>query len=235
DFARLFDDIHTAIDESHQDGTILGPILADLPAFVAADPLLGDTLHKLRSAGKRLFLLTNSQPEHAERVMECLLPAEGTEYGSWRRYFDIIVAQAQKPRFFVEERPFERFEAGLRVPHAGPRPERGQSYVGGKMRAFQEARRVVGDRVRYMGAHIYGDVLRAKKSGGWRTAMIVQEMDRELTVLANEREDIARLASLELASAGAARLVHEHQARQWAPEGLPESERRQSRRVLEQL
>src|SRR5690606_34135895 len=58
DFARLFDDIHTAIDESHQDGTILGPILADLPAFVAADPLLGETLHKLRSAGKRLFLLT---------------------------------------------------------------------------------------------------------------------------------------------------------------------------------
>jgi hypothetical protein len=42
-------------------------------AFIVKDPLLGETLHKFRSAGRKLFLLTNSRWPYTERMMTYLL------------------------------------------------------------------------------------------------------------------------------------------------------------------
>ena len=59
-----------------------------------------------------------------------------------------------------------------------------------------------GDSVLYVGDHIYGDVLRSKKTAGWRTALIVPEMERELTRIEravpylNERESLSELGSV---------------------------------------
>ncbi len=50
DFARLFTDIRECIDEAHRDGTILDEVNADLPRYVERDPMLAQTLQKLRSA-----------------------------------------------------------------------------------------------------------------------------------------------------------------------------------------
>jgi hypothetical protein len=41
--------------------------------------------------------------------------------------------------------------------------------------------RAAGSRVLYVGDHIYGDILRSKKDSVWRTAMIIQELDAELS------------------------------------------------------
>jgi hypothetical protein len=69
DYARLFTDIRECIDEAHRDGTILNEVDRSLPKYVDKDGLLAQTLHKLRSAGKRLFLLTNSRWPFTERMM----------------------------------------------------------------------------------------------------------------------------------------------------------------------
>ncbi|MBC7174236.1 MAG: 5'-nucleotidase, partial [Polyangiaceae bacterium] len=213
DYARLFDDIRACIDLSHQDDSILGPVLADLPRFVDRDPLLGPTLHKLRSAGKKLFLLTNSQPEYTERMMTYLLGDSMPQYASWRSYFDVVVSAARKPSFFVGAAPFEEVDGDGRRPVTNGKLERGRMYVGGNMHAFEEALKVTGDRVLYVGDHIYGDVLRAKKEGAWRTAMILQEMDHELAVIRNQRPELARLAALESKRLEVYDLLRQHQAR----------------------
>ena len=57
---RLYDDVRAAADAAHGSGEIYGRILADFDRFVRRDPALPATLHRLRSAGKRLFLLTNA-------------------------------------------------------------------------------------------------------------------------------------------------------------------------------
>jgi hypothetical protein len=56
---------------------------------------------------------------------------------------------------------------------------------------------VSGDRILYVGDHIYGDILRSKKESAWRTAMIIQEMEAE--VIAHEacREQHQGSADLE--------------------------------------
>src|SRR5207344_2081024 len=91
DFEKLWNDIRAAVDASHQDGSILDHVLADLPTYIARDPALASMLHKLRSAGKRLFLLTNSQPAYSEVMMAHLLEGQLAGYPTWRRYFDAVI------------------------------------------------------------------------------------------------------------------------------------------------
>src|SRR5262245_28515958 len=60
DYSALYQDIRESIDEAHRDDSLKSIIRADLGRFIDADPNLAATLHRLRSAGRRLFLLTNS-------------------------------------------------------------------------------------------------------------------------------------------------------------------------------
>lgn len=181
DHGALFDDIRRSIDLSHQDGSILDQIVADKERFVVRDPELARTFHKLKSAGKKLFLLTNSHAGYTQEMMSYLLDGQLNGYSSWRAFFDVIVTAAQKPKFFTDDtRRFEPAEPDLEAPVDGF--ERGRLYKGGCLAELHRLFEPESDRVLYVGDHIYGDVLRAKKDSAWRTAMIVQEMDQELRV-----------------------------------------------------
>src|SRR4051794_36613731 len=103
DYHKWFYDIREVVDASHQDGSILDRILLDPSAFIERDDELPLTLHKLRSAGKKLFLLTNSQPAYTERIMTMLLDDALPDYPSWKHYFDVVISASKKPRFFIEE------------------------------------------------------------------------------------------------------------------------------------
>jgi len=209
DYEKLWNDIRGSVDASHQDGTILDPVLADLPRFVARDPELAPMLHKLRSSGKRLFLLTNSQPAYTDTMMRYLLSDQLSGYPSWKRYFDAVVTAARKPSFFDGVTPFQEWTDGKLV--AAESIERGRVYVGGNLAELERALGLVGDRVLYVGDHIYGDVLRAKKEGAWRTMMIVQEMEEELAVVERTIGDAERIEAIEQHRE---RLVDEQRARQ---------------------
>ena len=167
---------------------------ADLPSYVHKDPKLAATLHKFRSAGKKLFLLTNSGASYTEAMMTYLLGKEMPEYPSWKNYFDVIVAASKKPLFFRDEAPFLERIAGsaggsektrrARLPF-----ERGKIYEGGNLVDFQRALGVHGDEVLYVGDHIFGDILRSRKDSAWRTAMIIQELETEIDAHASCAQD----------------------------------------------
>jgi hypothetical protein len=48
-----------------------------------------------------------------------------------------------------------------------------------------------------VGDHIYGDILRSRKSSLWRTCLVVEELERELRWLTGHREALAELSRLE--------------------------------------
>ncbi len=196
DFAKLFEDIRESIDEAHRDGSIIDVVESDLPRFVDRDPLLAPTLHKLRSAGKRLFLLTNSRWQYTEKMMTYLLGDAMPEYPSFRHYFDVVVVAAQKPSFFQGERPILVREGVDTRPATLPL-ERGAIYEGGNLQDLERALGVSGDRILYVGDHIYGDILRSRRESAWRTVMIIQEMEAE--VLANEARQEEHFLATELA------------------------------------
>ena len=225
DYSLVFHDIRECIDEAHRDGTILDAVANDLPRFVKRDPDLAITLHKLRSSGKRLFLLTNSRWSYTEKMMTYLLGGAMAEYPSWRHYFDVVVVAATKPAFFQERRPLlERAvvpqePVSSRAPSAAlasartaaapvgrvtdvVRPaafplERGKVYEGGNLHDLERALGITGDQVLYVGDHIYGDILRSKKESVWRTAMIMQELETEIIAYESCKPDFEESVRLE--------------------------------------
>ncbi|HEX9100720.1 MAG TPA: HAD-IG family 5'-nucleotidase [Polyangia bacterium] len=197
-FGKIWQDIRECIDEAHRDESMKRIIKANLGDYIVKDPELAPTLHKFRSSGKRLFVLTNSAWDYTDAVMTHLLGAALPAYANWRSYFDIVIVAGSKPAFFTDKNPFLEIDAAGNVKgqHAGPFA-RNRIYQGGNIHDFEAAVGVRGDHVLYIGDHIYGDMLRAKKSSVWRTAMILQELESELTAVENNKERLERVEHLE--------------------------------------
>lgn len=182
-YPEAWQDVRECIDESHRDGSIKDLIGQDPGRFIEKDPDLGDTLHKLRSAGKKLFLLTNSFFPYTNTVLRFLLGDSSPSYADWTAYFDWMVVGSGKPGFFGDGRPFQELDrAGAMVGAPRQEVQRGKIYQGGNQLALQASFGVHPDEVLYVGDHIYGDIVRSKKSSGWRTALVVQELHHELAV-----------------------------------------------------
>ncbi len=196
-YQQLFDDIRESIDEAHRDNSMKAVITANVPTYIDRDPDLPTTLHKLRSAGKRMFLLTNSEWFYTDAVMKYLLDGALPFYKSWRNYFDYIVVSGRKPSFFIDTNPFIELDAaGNRVGEATSL-ERGKIYEGGNVRDFERMTGVAPDSVLYVGDHIYGDIVRSKKHSNWRTALIIQEMEDTLRLTHEHRDGLRRVDGLE--------------------------------------
>jgi HAD superfamily 5'-nucleotidase-like hydrolase len=197
DYGRLFDDIRESIDTVHRDGSLKVEVRKDLARYVVKDPELGPALHKLRSGGKKLFLLTNSLWDYTDAVMSFVLDGLLPEYPSWRNYFDAVVTGAAKPAFFSEKRPLRVLGPGGERLAEATSLERGRWYEGGDLATLERLLGISGERILYVGDHIYGDILRSKKSSLWRTCMVVEELERELAWLDRNQEPLAELSRLE--------------------------------------
>lgn len=187
----LFNDIREAVDTIHRDGTLKRRIIADLDQFFIRDPDLAPTLLNFRKAGKRLFLLTNSEADYTAAVMHHLL---APEISPWEGIFDLVICSAGKPDFFVSRgggKPIARGTYALLGNQAG------NCFKGGDAFFLESKIGSFGDAILYFGDHTFGDILRSKKSVGWRTAMIIPEVEGEIMSLQPLRELAQELARLE--------------------------------------
>ena len=200
DYTTLYDDIRQAIDTVHRDNSLKAVIRADIAQYIFKDPELGPALHKLRSSGKKLFLLTNSAFDFTRAVMSYLLDGVVPEYPSWRNYFDYVVTDARKPEFFSGHNPFlevDQTKEDNSVLAEASVLERGRVYKGGNLATFEKLTGSAGESVLYVGDHIYGDILKSKKTSMWRTCMIVQEIEDEIAYLESRKDEITTLAEVE--------------------------------------
>lgn len=211
-YADLFTDIRASIDEAHRDGTILEPVMANPARFIERDELLAPTLHKLRSAGKRLFVLTNSRHAYTNVLLSYLLDGMLPDYPSYKHYFDAIIVAAQKPNFFQKNNPLLERRGAQVAPSKLPL-ERGKIYENGNLGELQKALAVTGNRVLYIGDHIYGDMLRSKKDSAWRTAMVIPELEAEVVAVAESRPDLHLTGELYARRYELEEILRQHQRR----------------------
>lgn len=196
-YAEAWLDVRECIDEAHRDGSIKERIKANPSLFIEYDPDLPRTLHKFRSAGKKMFLLTNSFFSYTDAVMTYLLGDQLPSYGGWQAYFDWIVVGSAKPSFFTSASPFQELARdGTPIGPRRPDVQRGKIYEGGSQLGLQASFGCFADEVLYVGDHIYGDIVKSKKSSGWRTALIVQELHNELRVRRARGMTLSEIASL---------------------------------------
>jgi HAD superfamily 5'-nucleotidase-like hydrolase len=181
---RIFDDVRGAVDSIHGDGSLKKFIVKDLDRFFVEDETLRPTLLRFRAFGKKLFLLTNSEHYYTEAVMGHLL---STADQDWKELFDLVVVESGKPKFFGEGREEELLSES---------PGQAPVVRGGQARMIERRLEATGDEVLYFGDHTYGDILRSKKTVGWRTAMIVHEIGREIRIRERRRPLLRELKDI---------------------------------------
>ena len=211
DYHKLYDDVRESIDEVHRDGSLKTELKKDLARFIHPDAELAPALHKLRSGGKKLFVLTNSLWDYTDAVMSFLLDGRMPEYPSWRGYFDYVIVGAQKPAFFAEHRPFVELNLDGTVANtAAQLLERGKIYEGGNLWDFERLTGFAGDKCLYVGDHIYGDIIRNRKASQWRTCFVVQELEREIEYIEAHLADVTRLEELDRLRAQLDDMINHH-------------------------
>ena len=178
--------IRRVVDEIHQDGTLKQAVLRDLPRYVERDNDIAYTLERFIDAGKKIFLVTNSDWDYSDPMMSFLLDDVIPGTHRWTDYFHTIIVSANKPRFFTQTTPL--------VPEKDAKEsDAGKVFRGGSLRKLEERLQTAGDKVLYIGDHIYGDMLKSKRASTWRTTMVIPEMETELDNMESVREEFLKL------------------------------------------
>eukprot|EP01122_Echinamoeba_exundans_P016717 TRINITY_DN8563_c0_g1_i1.p1 TRINITY_DN8563_c0_g1~~TRINITY_DN8563_c0_g1_i1.p1 ORF type:complete len:532 (+),score=116.19 TRINITY_DN8563_c0_g1_i1:27-1598(+) len=181
-FKNLWADIRESTDWCHL-YTFKSTVVADMSKYLVKTPKLAEFLDTLRKNNRKTFLLTNSPWGYTNSVMSFLLDDEKPgEYKSWLDYFDYVIVDAAKPYFFAQGNTLREVDV-----HTGrlkiSRVEGGGAkvYSGGSIAKFEKLANITnGSGVLYVGDHIFSDVRISKKKHGWRTFLVVPELEKEL-------------------------------------------------------
>ena len=165
DYPSLYQNIRNAIDLCHRDGSLKHEIKKNPQLYIQDDPLLIPALHRFKDAGKKLFVVTNSEPDYTEFVLDYLFRHASPFFKGWRDCFEIVGCAAVKPLFFKAGTQLETLETGKCL-----------FFSGGNIDFLEDNLDVSGDHVLYIGDHIYGDILKSKRTSHWRTCIIVPEL-----------------------------------------------------------
>ncbi|XP_006876517.1 PREDICTED: 5'-nucleotidase domain-containing protein 4-like [Chrysochloris asiatica] len=201
-FRSLFQDVTDAMNNVHESGCLKEKTLEDLDKYVEKDVRIPILLGKMKEVGK-VFLATNSSYNYTDAIMSYLFGVGEAEAPArlWRAFFDLIVVDTQKPRFFAEGtvlRQVNTDSGKLRVgTYTGPH-QHCAVYSGGSSDVVCELLGVQGKDILYIGDHIFGDILKSKKRQGWWTCLVVPELSRELGIWAQEKDRLEGLQGLDM-------------------------------------
>jgi HAD superfamily 5'-nucleotidase-like hydrolase len=184
-YRELYASVRQALDTSHVEGALKQMALADPERFIEPDPLIAQALVDQRSAGKRLMLITNSDWEYTRAIMPCAIDPHLPAGMTWRDLFEAIIVSAGKPGFFTGNNPLYKVvdeDAATLRPHLGT-IDPGSVFFGGNAPLVEESCGLSGAEILYVGDHLYSDVSVSKALHRWRTALILRELEDEVTAL----------------------------------------------------
>ena len=197
-YSNVFQDIRLAMDFVHLQGQLKSQTLENLPLYLAKNKDMNILFMRLKKAGFKLMLITNSEYYYTEKVMSYLL---NDDIGNWKEIFDIIIVAACKPLFFLagttlREVNLETGNLMMGKSDDGNSFKKGHVYQGGNIKLLESAG-VKGNQVLYIGDHIYADIIRSKKTHAWRTLLVIPELENELRVTEQNGKLFDHLANLE--------------------------------------
>ena len=225
-YENLYRIVRKTLDEAHLEGLLKREIINNPDRFVELDPEMPLTLLDQKESGKKILLITNSEWSYAAPMltyaMDPFLPGSMT----WRDLFDISIVGSRKPSFFESRSPaFEVVDdTGLLKEHRGPLKQ-GGVYVGANAALVEESLNVPGERILYVGDHIYSDVKVSKSLHRWRTALIMRELEDEIEAIRSFSEKQTTLNHLMVQKTqmegeySAMRLLRQRQVKEYGPQG----------------
>merc|ERR1712106_206177 len=157
-----------------------------------------------KSPGRKTFLLTNSDWWFTSHMMAFLLGDQTGSPESWMKYFDLVVVDARKPKFFSEGTEMKRIKdinvrtvdsAKVSIDEVGVTGS--AVYSGGHHSTLTEMLGAKGPDVMYAGDHLHADVIKCRKLCEWRTLLVVPELAKEISVSSNQGFMVQPMETLE--------------------------------------
>ena len=184
-YAALYRAVRTTLDETHRQGTIKDQIVANPERFVELEPGTPLALLDQHHAGKKLMLITNSEWSFTRAMMSYAFDQFLPGGLKWRDLFDLVIVSSGKPDFFIHRHPlYEVVDEEKSLLHPCETGFReGGVFFRGNAALVEEHFGLTGDEILYVGDHLFGDVQVSKGILGWRTALILREMEDEMRAL----------------------------------------------------
>jgi HAD superfamily 5'-nucleotidase-like hydrolase len=180
DYDTISQDVIYTLDMAHRDGSLKGDVAANLEKFIIRDPELVAGLERYRLHDKKIFILTNSDFNYTKLLLDYAINPFLKRHSSWMDLFEIVITNAQKPRFFFDNLRFLQVNPTDGSMHNFDEPLKRGIYQAGCADKFTKDLGIEGDDILYIGDHIYGDILRLKKDCNWRTALVIEELGKEI-------------------------------------------------------
>ncbi|KAF9673225.1 hypothetical protein SADUNF_Sadunf10G0002200 [Salix dunnii] len=170
-----------ALFRAHVEGQLKSEIMSKPELFVEPDPELPLALLDQKEAGKKLLLITNSDYHYTDKMMKHSFNRFLPNDMGWRDLFDIVIVSARKPEFFQMSHPLYEVVTGEGLMRPCFKARKGGGlYSGGSAQMVENSLDIHGDEILYVGDHIYTDVSQSKVHQLWRTALICQELEKEI-------------------------------------------------------
>ncbi|HJN37600.1 MAG TPA: HAD-IG family 5'-nucleotidase [Gammaproteobacteria bacterium] len=187
--------LNKAIKHTHLESKLKNTITSNPNEYIDIDPLTVKTLQEQKACGKKLFLATNSDWNYTHHIMSFAITPY-LEGKPWQSLFDLIIVGAQKPRFFHNQDTYKVHpESGLLSPHYGP-IKTDEIYHNCNAHKVEELFQSSGEDILYIGDHMYADINISKTAFGWRTCLIIRELENELLALDRFKKEFVQLTQL---------------------------------------
>src|SRR5690606_24417550 len=151
------------LDEAHRDGSIKNEVRKNIDHFIYKSPETIHNLEKFKRHGKKIFIITNSEFDYSQFILDNRVTPYLKEHKHWSELFEFVITLAHKPKFFYEKNEFVNVDINKGVLESIATEIRPGVYQGGCASVFTDALGLSGDDILYIGDHIYGDILRLKK------------------------------------------------------------------------
>jgi HAD superfamily 5'-nucleotidase-like hydrolase len=196
DYKTIEENLLEALDLSHRDGTLKKQVRQNVKKYIIQDAVAIEALEKFKKHGKQLWVITNSDYEYSKLLLDYAVNPFLKEHKDWSELFNLVVTFASKPKFFTDKAQLLQIDpaTGLMKNHHG-KIENGV-YQGGNAQTIQKNSGLSGEQILYLGDHIYGDVLKIKKTCNWRTALVIDELIPEMEGLAKSAPTMAKINTL---------------------------------------
>jgi HAD superfamily 5'-nucleotidase-like hydrolase len=181
-YADLYEKVKTVLEAAHMEGQLKADIITNPDRYVLLDEETPLALLDQYYSGKRLMLITNSEWSYTEAMMTYCFDRFMPNGMKWKDIFEIVIVAARKPNFFTTQQPFFEVleDSGFLKPTTG-RMKRGLTYLGGSAAQVEKYLGLSGDEILYVGDHMFGDVHVTKNVLRWRTALILRELEGDIS------------------------------------------------------
>lgn len=209
-YAEIYRQVRECVDLCHRDGVIKDEVHRNPEKYLELDEGMIPMLQRYREAGVKVFILTNSLWEYTSTAMNYLyhgklVDEETQKKNEWMDLFDIVIVGSCKPAYMLdpylnlfrvnpENGSLRNTDGVFEIESLGPDGaskflEEGKCFQGGNWLHLHSMLEIdAGEEILYVGDHLYSDVLRSKRTLGWRSCFIMPELEDEMRDFSASKE-----------------------------------------------